>query len=349
MKRLCLLAAAALILSAAFPTQSRAQFRLVSSVSIVPSSQSLPVFPGISAAKAPTTPGTPKKDSYVMLPSLLPNGTGQRQEKSLFALVVTNGLSPSQYPNVSLDCEAIDGTGGHVQAHHTERSGGPSIDLDGELNTSGGLMRQSEWLHGMTVRWKLEFKFTSPEPSGTHKITATVNGLTGFAHIVVEVGGLEPLSTSSSNIHWVGGTWAHPNGNSHYGTPTVNDALQTIANDWQAWFNGNDADGNPNAHPDDKFKGNDELWVNDMSLPDGGLFDIDGDWEKPHSSHREGKDVDIWTWRNTHPGIPSGGTAGYKGSGKDYLNDFNKIVNKYGGSAEYHPTPPRSNHIHIDF
>lgn len=35
------------------------------------------------------------------------------------------------------------------------------------------------------------------------------------------------------------------------------------------------------------------LSANDMSLPKGGLFDIRGDWDTPHSSHREGRDADI--------------------------------------------------------
>jgi hypothetical protein len=33
--------------------------------------------------------------------------------------------------------------------------------------------------------------------------------------------------------------------------------------------------------------------INDVSLPYGGLFDVNGDWRDPHVSHRSGKDVDI--------------------------------------------------------
>ncbi len=35
------------------------------------------------------------------------------------------------------------------------------------------------------------------------------------------------------------------------------------------------------------------LGVNDMSLPEGGLFDICGDWEPPHIGHRNGTAVDV--------------------------------------------------------
>ena len=33
--------------------------------------------------------------------------------------------------------------------------------------------------------------------------------------------------------------------------------------------------------------------LNDISLPNGGLFDINPNWNPPHKSHRIGKDVDI--------------------------------------------------------
>jgi murein endopeptidase len=36
-----------------------------------------------------------------------------------------------------------------------------------------------------------------------------------------------------------------------------------------------------------------ELHVTDMSLPMGGLFDIDASWETPHNRHRNGRSVDV--------------------------------------------------------
>jgi hypothetical protein len=36
-----------------------------------------------------------------------------------------------------------------------------------------------------------------------------------------------------------------------------------------------------------------KISINDMSLPWGGLFDINGDWLTPHTSHRRGMSVDI--------------------------------------------------------
>ena len=36
-----------------------------------------------------------------------------------------------------------------------------------------------------------------------------------------------------------------------------------------------------------------KVGINDMSLPRGGLFDLNGDWITPHQTHREGKNADI--------------------------------------------------------
>ena len=35
------------------------------------------------------------------------------------------------------------------------------------------------------------------------------------------------------------------------------------------------------------------LRVNDMSLPRGGLFDVDNNWTGPHDGHRLGREADI--------------------------------------------------------
>jgi hypothetical protein len=35
------------------------------------------------------------------------------------------------------------------------------------------------------------------------------------------------------------------------------------------------------------------LMINDISLPNGGKFDIDGSWRGSHQTHREGEDADL--------------------------------------------------------
>jgi len=46
------------------------------------------------------------------------------------------------------------------------------------------------------------------------------------------------------------------------------------------------------------------LNINDMSLPNGGLFDILGHWTPRHHTHRVGRDVDIRTTRS-FPMVPA--------------------------------------------
>jgi murein endopeptidase len=58
----------------------------------------------------------------------------------------------------------------------------------------------------------------------------------------------------------------------------MNDALLNIAIEWHSSF------------PREQL-----LFINDMSLPYGGLFDVNGDWKTPHKTHRIGKSADIRT------------------------------------------------------
>jgi hypothetical protein len=37
------------------------------------------------------------------------------------------------------------------------------------------------------------------------------------------------------------------------------------------------------------------IWYNDMSLPQGGRFDLKQDWDQPHKTHRAGRDLDVRT------------------------------------------------------
>jgi hypothetical protein len=41
------------------------------------------------------------------------------------------------------------------------------------------------------------------------------------------------------------------------------------------------------------LRGGEIIYINDMSLPYGGLFDIQGNWRPPHVTHRTGRNADI--------------------------------------------------------
>ena len=292
-------------------------------------------------------------ENDTMLPSRLPNGNGANQTKALRVNLTTVGASPSEQIPITITTDAVDGTGGHVQAHHNARTGTPQgvvINLDGVVNPTNGNMNFGLWLGGDQITWSFNTTFTAPEPSGDHNITATVQGATALTIIHVRVDNLVQLQ-EQFRVHWVGGTNPHPNANSHYGVQAFVDALEgDIADDWFGWF-WNHGD------PDD-FGDNDEnldLWVNDISLQWGGIFDISGAWRIPHRTHREGKDADIWVWKNTHggnthAGIPIGLTVDGVVSG-DYEEDFEDIVQdiRPTATAERHGTTYNSVHIHIDW
>ena len=69
-----------------------------------------------------------------------------------------------------------------------------------------------------------------------------------------------------------GGTDTHPEGT--YGTPDTVARLIVLAQEY--------------------FKVTDRrLSINDLSLPRGGLFDINNNWAPPHHEHRAGADADL--------------------------------------------------------
>lgn len=89
------------------------------------------------------------------------------------------------------------------------------------------------------------------------------------------------LLPQNQNYYMYGGTNSH-NGppdfldnHNHYGTETLINALQSIASDYIS------------SHPDIRIR------INDMSLPSGGKFDINGFWWGGHAEHRLGKNADV--------------------------------------------------------
>jgi murein endopeptidase len=66
-----------------------------------------------------------------------------------------------------------------------------------------------------------------------------------------------------------------PHEDSRWATPTMVQGLVAIADAYAAAYPGS------------------ILWYNDMSLPKGGLFDLNSNWNTPHSEHRLGGNTDV--------------------------------------------------------
>lgn len=92
--------------------------------------------------------------------------------------------------------------------------------------------------------------------------------------------GLVPLTGSDNLITYTSPEAAkrHALANSDYGTPATNGAIADAVKQYADEY----------GMDNDIF-----LAAIDMSLPWGGLFDINGDWQTPHSLHRVGKSVDF--------------------------------------------------------
>lgn len=86
--------------------------------------------------------------------------------------------------------------------------------------------------------------------------------------------GLVKLEAQNPYYKQVNGAPNHSFEENYYGLPTTLETLKLIA---EHYF----------------ILAEKKLSINDMSLRKGGLYDIFGNWQPAHSTHREGKDVDI--------------------------------------------------------
>lgn len=170
------------------------------------------------------------------------------------------------------------------------------------IQGAGGPSVTGQTLEGFTVA------YTAPEASGEVQLLTTWTPppfylcqdndeenlgpirrpCTGINHfnIGLPLRALDPLDDTFYKVIR-GDADRHPSGTS--GTPDTINKLRSLAGLYSAWT----------------FRG-DRLSVNDISLPQGGLFDWKTDWVVPHRTHRRGTDVDI----NVRPvdvnGIPVG-------------------------------------------
>jgi hypothetical protein len=112
----------------------------------------------------------------------------------------------------------------------------------------------------------------------TEKVTVYSGGQTGSAtgQARVIIPGLVGLS-SAPCIKLIGSTADHPI--NHFGTTDTNSKILALANEYYG-------------------KEKKPLYINDMSLIWGGLFDISGTYSPPHHEHTNGTSVDIAATKN---------------------------------------------------
>jgi len=163
--------------------------------------------------------------------------------------------------DLSLTWQARANSGGHNH-HSSSRPKGTFAPASGNSGASG----------------QLPTTYTSPDPSGIIDITVRGTLPNGTPvnpasyTIGVEIPDLVVL-VEGANYDLVGETGTHPV--NHYGTPTFVGMLKTVAGSYAAAFPGQ------------------ILSYNDMSMPYGGLFDINANWSPPHREHRTGQSCDL--------------------------------------------------------
>lgn len=163
---------------------------------------------------------------------------------------------------VDLTVEAIEGSGGH--SHDGSRQKGEITD------DSGNKINSITFAEGETEK---RAKYKASEIAGEEKLIAEIRGgLTKCEETVnVKVPGLFDLGVGGS-YRLTGSTGTHPA--NHYGTDSTIVSVNYMANDYLG-------------------ETGTILGINDMSLPWGGLFDVNENWSAPHSWHRIGESVDI--------------------------------------------------------
>ncbi len=217
----------------------------------------------------------------------------------LITVALSDGSSPLVGHSVNLKVAWVDTSNGHV---HTGGLMSPPSGSLGMLKVLPDSSAVGSDVTGTTNSLgHALFKYVSSEIGGEFELvaTATVGQDTLVARDTVTVSalGLKMLPWSQSQpVVWrkFGGTPKHPGPDdnnfpwdyepdyNHWGRPEVDSALVFIATQWK------------NTHPTEA-----PLWINDMSLPMGGLFDVNGLWTlgSGHHLHRLGRDADVKTKR----------------------------------------------------
>lgn len=158
---------------------------------------------------------------------------------------------------VTVSTRRVAYTGGHRHA------GGPTGSVD-----------PARFVLGPNYPQNHPVVFGAPPASGTvQQIAEFSQGdpavLVGENRVAI-IGLIE--LTSGVGITLTGAKGTHPR--NHFGTQTLMAQVRELAKNFYG-----------------KFRKN--LFVNDLSLPDGGLYDFKNNWQTPHKTHREGRTGDI--------------------------------------------------------
>jgi hypothetical protein len=212
---------------------------------------------------------------------------------------------------------------------------GQHLHADQNLRPKGGLGSPTAITYSGTTNaaGEIVIPFFAPEVSGSHTIrvvcVAGVCPIPLEQQIDVQVANLRQIPSSNyytltdSSGGNIGDNTKHDDIN-HYLTEAAARTLERIARAY------------PQAFVDPNLRTPQKIYVNDASLPLGGMFDFEGTWHPPHEEHRKGSVVDIRA-NNEEGAVPA-----------DMTQDFREIADMYNATAEIHGERSVGNrHIHL--
>ncbi len=218
-----------------------------------------------------------QKQEWPTLPAASGGNLNERNVK-YFSVTVMRGTQPLPNFGVTLTASMMLPSGGH---RHTNQ---PPLDEMGEFEDYvNNLDGNGAFTTTTDENGEINVAYTAPEFSGKILITAmsTSENVKSKDSITVEVPGLVPIGGGANLITYTSTQAYHKLENSDCGTPATNALILDVVKQYADEYG---------------MENNIYLAVIDMSLPWGGLFDINGDWNTPHSLHRVGKSVDFSKW-----------------------------------------------------
>jgi hypothetical protein len=216
------------------------------------------------------------------------NPNNRNRKKGIVVRVSKDGQPLANHP-VNLSLKIILHSGGH---NHDKKDNKYPKNEGTIVEVADSSKNQLTALTNARGELKLQLVAGSFGGLYTFNASTIIRGKTyrKIDTLLVRVPGLDTIPDSPYYVK-TGGTCNHhgprtdglypgcrtPDEN-HYLEPIPMDSLEKAAKDFY------EADWNAKQE---------KMRINDASLPDGGEFDISGNWKTPHLSHRIGKDVDI--------------------------------------------------------
>lgn len=256
-----------------------------------------PVSNSITVGIRPVTLGLTLNPTSVR-PSQTPFRTSPTQSTTV-TVTMRSGNTPVTDRQVQLVAAGVPGSGGHNAAEHDNGTRPIPDGIYGVFAAGQGVTNAAG---------EFTTTYTPTRFGGSETITITspdFPNLSAVATLTVTVQGLDVLQRNDGNFIQTGGQntagrragrFVHPGpvdanspvdpNENHWGTQGLRDDIQNLVDDYNRVFR--------------NTPGYQTLHINDMSLRNGGLFDVDGGWAPDHNAHRTGRNVDVYNGNLNH-------------------------------------------------